>query len=90
MPKRIGPNAVEFQGEFSVRLVSRTQLKYEEDRRVLNAEVEPGDRLAVYLSAATQWHGTDTGEFLTSQDRARIGANITLGLSFLRIPHLLA
>jgi len=89
MPRRTGPSGVEFSKEFSLRIVSRTLLRYEESERVLHVEVEPGRGLAVYLSSAGHWQPPHSEEALTAEDWRRIGANIARGLGFLRVRHIL-
>jgi hypothetical protein len=71
---------------FFISEVGRPYLKYGEADRLLHIDVDDGEILTVYLSSVKMWT-IPPDEPLLPNERARIAANLTKGLTFLGIPH---
>jgi len=64
---------------FSVTVVSRSELKYEESHRVMTISIEQGDRhIDVFHSTIRRWDGDETP--ITSADDRMITENILAAL----------
>jgi hypothetical protein len=77
-----GPNNVISDAGFSVRRTSRTELLYQENEFFLSIEVEPGEGLAVYLSAAAKSNAIDEFAF------AKIKQRVESALKFMGVNYV--
>ena len=83
---RLGPNWVESSSGYSVRRVDRHTLRYSEQDRELDVEVEAGLALAVYAQSITSWRPPFEHISVSPQDRERIMQHILAALAFMGVP----